>query len=845
MMNSPKLSFLLFFVLFSMGCMTQLFAATNPNIEKGDYYFDKYSYKKAIKYYAIALKKDENGEAMRKIATSYRLLKDVENAEIWYAKLMDNSARQSLDIYYYAEMLKSNGKYNDYLIWIRRYQKSAKEDSRVTKALENQNYIKGLLEDKNVFEIKDSISFNSKFSDISPAYYKDTNQVVFSSNRYKFKLFGPKDNWNDGNFYDFYATKLDSTGEFLEPISYRDFNTKYHDVGITFNTEGNEVYFGRTYYYDKELQRSSKGDLNLSLFTSKLEDDTWTEVKKLPFINKEYTIEHPTLSENERYLFFASDMKGGKGGYDIYVMERLGDKKWSKPVNLGDEINTEGNEVFPFIHPSGRLYFSSDGLPGLGGLDIFEASIDFEDEYKVSKLKNLGYPINEMKDDFSLIMNRKQTGGYFSSNRPGGLGDDDIYAFDYHKPEFDSYTFEGLVVKGQSDTIIPFASVVIKDKYGVLIDSVIADVEGKFTSEAEVFGSYYFFGSQKGYTPNSAQVVINSNNEKAYYPVKISLDTIIGPDSAAIVQEKFQEYKEHIKEKMDTLTNLAEAKLVDGFKLKSRDKKFIYDEEREVAVYLDSLSYLIEENDKHKYIVDNDSINYEAYTKYNEGTNHEVEELNKVFFAKEVVDSDEQADELNKKAKKEGGELTQKEIEKINDKYHKDSTGMWRDKDDKKVLNPLLFKDVELLSSIEDVVIVDDHTIIPPIYFEYADHEVKKHAHKSLNSILKFMKANEDVMLEIRSHTDCRGSDMYNIRLSERRAQNASFYIINKGIFLGRIRAKGLGESMLLNNCACEDEMTEKNGCTEAHHRENRRTEFSFFKIDLVVSKESAIREKE
>ncbi|MFK7900482.1 MAG: OmpA family protein [Cyclobacteriaceae bacterium] len=788
---------------------------------KGDYYFEHYSFKKAIKNYQIELKAQgdaSEGEIERKIASSYRLMHDYENAEIWYEKLMALPARKSIDIYYYAEMLKSNGKYNDYLLWMRRYQKSAKNDSRVSRALENKNYIKVLLEDKGLFELSESLPFNTKYSEIAPAYYFD-EEIVYSSNTYKFKLFGKKDEWSGGNFYDFYAVPIDSLGNYGSSVKYDAFNTKYHDVGMSFSKEADEAYFSRTYYYNRELEKGADGDHNISIFSAKKEDGYWGDDEKLSITDKNFSTEHPSLSADGQLLFFASDMEGGFGGYDIYYAERQPNGSWGKPVNMGPQVNTEGEEVFPFFHESTTLYFSSDGLPGLGGLDVFEAKLD--NALKVKELKNLGYPINEMKDDFGLIMNKEQTKGYYVSNRPGGKGDDDIYSFIYYKPKYSTYKIQGVVSYVDSSALLlDSASVVLKDKYGVVIDTVETDAKGQFVTGAEVYGDYFFLVEREGYKDRTERLVINRGNEQKVYNMKIGLEKAPPKfDSAGYILNKMTDYEWEINQKIDTLESLAEAKL-NGMTLDGRDKKFIYAEERDVAVYLDSLSTLMHTNTKGNYVEDLDD---EYFTEYRGDIMGEVETLNKIFFAKKIINDKNQTTK--------NGSTTNGTNNVTNTTNNKDG----------RLDNS--FKSRDLLESIDGVRVVDNTTIIPPIYFNYNDDNINKFSEKSLAKIIKFMKKNEDLMLEVRSHTDCRGDSTYNIRLSERRAQHAALYIIKRGIFLGRIRAYGLGENDLFNECGCDTNKDVTQACTEEHHRENRRSEFTFLRRPTTITRSSVLNE--
>lgn len=204
----------------------------------------------------------------------------------------------------------------------------------------------------------------------------------------------------------------------------RSLNTKYHEGPATFSRDGSRIIFTRNNYNNGRANRSSGGINKLKLYTAVQQNGAWSAIEELPFNSDEYSVGHPTLTRDEHYLYFASDMPGGFGGTDLYV-SRYQNGQWTRPTNLGSTVNTRGNELFPFVDDVGNLYFSSDGHKGLGALDVFFARLS--GPATVQAIEHLDAPINSPQDDFGLITDNSRMGGYFSSNRRNA--NDDIYRF--------------------------------------------------------------------------------------------------------------------------------------------------------------------------------------------------------------------------------------------------------------------------------------------------------------------------------------------------------------------------------------------------------------------------------
>jgi outer membrane protein OmpA-like peptidoglycan-associated protein len=350
------------------------------------------------------------------------------------------------------------------------YTKMQPSDSRAELYQWNRKYYVDLLKDKQQFEIK-NVSGNSGHQDFGVVYYK--SKIVFTSSRQELEYVTRIWNGNKLPFLDMYVAKLSAKDELKGVRKFGPFNKKFHEGPASFDKSGRVMMFTSDNYNGK----SDEGIRNLKLFEAKAEKGgEWSDKVPFPYNSDEYSCGHPALSADGKTLFFASDMPGGFGGVDIYKCIRNEKGDWSKPVNMGEKINTEGNEMFPYIHESGILFFSSDGRPGLGGLDIFAVLI-----YKgrLSKVINVGWPVNGSKDDFSMALDEEKKKGFFASNREGGKGSDDIYAYNLLKP----FNFGKIIkghVKNNLGQVLADAPVYLQDKTGGIIDKALTEKDGSY-----------------------------------------------------------------------------------------------------------------------------------------------------------------------------------------------------------------------------------------------------------------------------------------------------------------------------------------------------------------------------
>ena len=413
----------------------------------------------------------------RMLASSYRLTHKMREAEVVYGQLVLSDEKKAEDIYYYSFVLRENEKYLESDKWMNVFKEEASSDLRVKQFEKGKNKFVDLIEDQGQFVVT-NLSVNTKDEDFGTTYYKD--KIVFASSRESVKIVKRKWNGNHMSFLDLYMGDMEGVEIKNVEIFSKKTNNKYHEGPADFAKAGQFMAFTRSNYEGQ----SADGEINFKIFFSEDIDGTWSKPESFYLNDKDYSIGHPSLTEDGNTMFFASNMPGGFGGVDIYKVTRVDGGEWGKAINLGDEINTEGNEMFPFYHEGEqKLFFSSDGQYGLGGLDVFVSPSD-NGEFKL--IKNLGFPINSSRDDFSFTIDQEMSTGYLSSNREGGKGDDDLYSFVMNKPSvFDEMIKEELldsveVIKDTlltQDDIRKDTSLESKmDKYMVLITSINFDL---------------------------------------------------------------------------------------------------------------------------------------------------------------------------------------------------------------------------------------------------------------------------------------------------------------------------------------------------------------------------------
>lgn len=484
-------------------------------LNKADKYYKQTAYAYAIDYYKEYLASTDDFSAYIKLADCYRLNNNTPEAERIYAIIAKSSAAQPEHYLRLAQMMMRNEKYNEAQNWLLDYMKLVPSDRRA------QIYLRSCKEAMNInpadsanFNIY-NLNINSAQSDFGAAFYK--NGIVYASSSKELAQSKKKYGWNKEAFLNLYYSSQGLENKFAEAVPFSDnINSKYHEGPVSFNREQNFIYYTSNNYIKGKTKLSSNGINKLNIYTARAGDDDWKDIELFEINNFEYSYGHPTLSPDGKLLIFISDMPGGFGGTDLYISRKLG-FKWTKPLNMGLTINTPGNEMFPFIHEDGSLYFSSDGHVGLGGLDIYVTRFD---GYKWEKPNHMQKPFNSSQDDFSFIISRDHMRGFFSSNRPGGKGSDDIYHFEKNIDKLRK--LNGRTISAISKNPIDNVNIVIQD-YNDYEQSISTDNDGYFELLIEPDRNYNLIVNKQGYQTKTVLYFSSEyiNTENPYLEIQL------------------------------------------------------------------------------------------------------------------------------------------------------------------------------------------------------------------------------------------------------------------------------------------------------------------------------------
>lgn len=728
--------------------------------------YDNYSYLSAVRLYEDFLRgKPGNAaevrEAMTKLGFSYRKLQDTRNAERVYGDLIANYADLESEIYlYYAQALASNGKYRESQKVYSQFGQRQSNDLRGRTGTITYMDLSRFFLDSSSYRVQ-NLPINSRQADFSPMYYK--KGLVFVSSRDEGGVIKRVFAWNQTPFLDLYsfpdtnqlripgfdpvvrqpATAVLGGGgpaadQSVEveaenkPISKsekfsRTLNTKYHEGPVTFTQDQNFIVFTRNNGSKGKSAKSSEGVRKLKLYSAVFRGSKWHDITELPFNSSEYSVGHPAFSPDDQKLYFVSDMPGGYGGTDLYVVE-FKNGNWGTPVNMGKELNTEGNEMFPYVDAAGNLYFASDGHPGLGGLDVFYAEL--KDGVPYRDVQNVGYPINSEKDDFGLITDKGRTSGYFSSNRRKGISDDDIYSFRRSCKQLNILVFDA-----KSGAPLNAADVRIV-RNGSNQDLKVTNNEGKTDLCLDVNTEYEFKAVKEGYAANSVRFSTLTQSNRPQMNVSIYLEKSENTIVRGVVKTEVNQ------------------KPAEGVKVTLRDDK----------------------SKSEKTVVTGPDGGYEFAVKPN--APYTITAQKDRYATKRT------------QGKTIKGKKTQR--------TPVDSLGLYGEGDVFQLKN---------------------------IYYDLNKFFIRPDAARELDHVVAILKEYPTMKIELRSHTDARSGDAYNMRLSESRARAAIDYIASRGIAPTRLTARGYGESEIVNGCV------DGVNCAENEHQQNRRTEFKILAV--------------
>ncbi|MEY8867903.1 OmpA family protein, partial [Meridianimaribacter flavus] len=491
--------------------------AQNKDTKRADKHFNRFEFVEAAEEYA-KLVEDGKGDSYvyGQLAESYYNVFNTEEAERWYAKALESSDNPEM-IFKYSQMLKANGKYEASNVQMARFAEMRPSDDRAIAYKKNPDYLPKILEKGKKFNIQ-NMGFNSKYSDFGGTL-QDGKLYITSARNTSRRTYG----WNEEPFLDIYEMSKNADGTYLAAALVEDkVNTKYHEGVVSFSPDGNTMYFSRESFFEKMYEKDSitKNRYSvLQLFKATKEGDKWSNVEGFAINSENYSVKNPSVSADGKTLYFASNMPGGYGLFDIYKASINDDGTLGEAENLGQKVNTQGQEMFPYISSNGTLYFSSNGHLGLGNLDVFHTK---EIDGKMAPVRNIGVPINSNADDFAFRLDEESGEGFVSSNREGGVGSDDIYAIKKLQPLCD-VLITGTVTDSKTGNPINAASVTMYDSKGNKVLSKVTDSDGTVEFIVECGEGSALEVSMDGY--ESKRVTVEGSEEEEV-AVAIALDPI-------------------------------------------------------------------------------------------------------------------------------------------------------------------------------------------------------------------------------------------------------------------------------------------------------------------------------
>jgi len=743
------------YIVFVLLMFSYLGFSQSGKLNKANKLYEALEFTSAIPLYLSVLEDEDDTSAKEKLANSYRLINDIRGAEQWLQEVVKGDGSDDVYKLLYAMTLMETEKYAEAEYWLSQFLEtnpSHRQASNLLGSCQNLESLRSTRTGCIVKQLPNTVN-NSDCSEMAPNFYEDG--IVFSSDCVTDGGVKHLAGWSDRGFYRLYNS-ADQGGESYSKRKRNKYNTvgteRFHEGPVTFNADETRMFYTRNNYLKGVgIGRDSGGVIRLKIYEAVRDGNSWETVDSLPFNSDDYSVCHPALTEDGTKLYFASDMPGGVGGFDLYVSEKT-ESGWGQAQPL-DKLNTEGDEVFPFHHVFGQLYFASDGLTGLGGLDIFSA--DIEGATVKTKPSNLGFPLNTPRDDFSYVLDDEGNKAYFSSNRnETKAGDDDIYS-----SYCDSYRLNGVVADCETDGAVKDATVTLIDEEGQIVAESITGETGLFSFEVQPDRAYKIKGAAIGYTtdtistssvgmmPGEAlQVRLPLCKEKDCPPAGTPCDD--GDDTTV----------NDVEDGDCNCIGTPEDCFISGR---------IFDQENESPILGAKVTITDNNTGYSREAITDETGLYNFSTE--RGTTYTVTASKECYYAES-------------KTTNIGDCVVTIDLP----------------------VRQVLVGDINLLH----------------IYYDLDKADIRPDAEPELSKLLDFLNENPSLTVELAAHTDSRGSDSYNLDLSQRRAESARAWLVERGLDESRIAATGYGESQLVNNCS--------NGvtCSEKDHQDNRRTEF-------------------
>lgn len=628
--------------------------------------------------------------------------------------------------------------------------------------------------------LRNTGNINSISGEFSPVFY--LNGLVYV----KEPKSGPIDPQTGTPFYELYYAELDPNGLPLKPQPFSvEINSQLHEGPVTFSKKGDRIFFTRNNQKQGISQADEEERVRLKIYEAQKGYFDWEDVRELSFNNDGYDCMHPSLAADGKKLFFASNRPGGYGGFDLYFVTKQG-SQWSQPINLGPEINTNKNESFPFIHESGILFFASNGHKGEGGLDLY--MIDMSGR-KWGKVRNLEAPFNTPEDDLGLVLNENGTIGYFSSNREGGYGKDDIYMFE--APE----GIQGLEIPETQSTIIAvYESNTSRRSSGVSIRFFEQTADGLINND-EVYDLELM--------PSGGL----ASEEMVLKLVRKKEEELGAPQ---LITDRNGEAVAQFEANKDYLILVSKP----GFQTKEvtySSGETAPDRPIEIPIVPSNCMSL-----EGKVISSRFKLNIpNAIVRILNHCNNQ-EEVLRTNINGEFEHCVDLGCDFTVIAEKEG--------------FNPDSSALStvRIRGSRSITTQLMLTATNN-SVLKEPIRKGTVIILENIYYDFNKSAIRTGAAHELDGIAKLMKVYPSMEIELGAHTDARGTEAYNLNLSLRRAESAKQFLVRRGVAAHRIKALGYGEAFLRNRCA------DNVDCAEEEHQYNRRTEVKVIRMDEPV----------
>ncbi|KAF2081867.1 OmpA family protein [Flavobacterium sharifuzzamanii] len=492
----------------------QFINAQDQELIRAKRFFDKTYYSEAIILYQKLADERPSQEVIKNLADSYFYTNDLVKAQRYY-RLLISSYSNNLDREYYfryAQTLKATNSSDDANANLKEYY------SKSVNSEDLANFEKELKTLENVtaigkrFEIK-NLAINTPNSEFGAVKYKEN--LVFAGVKLKPGLFDKKYKWDNETYLNLVSIPLKNINSADSIVHYfaKELKTGMHESNAVFTKDGKTMYFTRNNSKNGKKKKDDKKISNLQIFKAEWVEGKWTNITSLPFNSPNYSVEHPALSADEKVLYFASDMPGSLGSFDIYSVN-INKGAFDTPKNLGPEINTDKREQFPFASADNKLYFSSDGHLGYGSLDVFVSEINGND---YSKPVNIGLPLNSNLDDFAFNIDSSTKEGFFASNREGGKGSDDIYQFKETKDlivEDCKQFITGIITDIDTQLALENATVLLQDSENKTLNTITTSADGKFSFTVACEASYKISAFKENYTNASKILTLDKTRDR-------------------------------------------------------------------------------------------------------------------------------------------------------------------------------------------------------------------------------------------------------------------------------------------------------------------------------------------